>query len=154
MADRPPLRVPEATAQHAVGTRRTTSRSAPSLTDAFCDTCGVIAGPLWADEASAWVWGHLAAGLPSSLPAVLSSVEDVARVCEAAGLTRWAAQPSDAVTPIWRGGDHDGVVMFQVHRVLVYHAVLRAVPVIVPMTGWPAAVLYAAIQAARGGEPG
>lgn len=149
MADRAPLRVPEATAQHAVGTRRTTSRSAPSLTDAFCDTCAVIAGPLRADEASAWVWGHLAAGPPSSLPAVLSSEDDVARVATAAGLDEqgpgsdtWSDRQRNVIAA-W--DVHPGCVQLYRYDTGQHYATY--------FPGATGAELYAAIQAARGGEP-
>lgn len=81
--------------------------------------------------------------IPTGLPAVLSSVDDVARVCEAAGLRaigndRWVDEDSGV-----SAAGHVGRVA-------------------VAASGWlaaldfgaPSSLLWSAIQAARGGEPG
>lgn len=96
----------------------------------------------------------LADAPPSGLPAVLSSVEDVARVCEAAGLTE--CDPDAAGRRRFIQADLEVIVSADTRPVLLDPGQWS-----VERTGWrtrgtygsPSLLLYAAIQAARGGEP-
>lgn len=89
---------------------------------------------------------------PLGLPAVLSSVDDVARVCEAAGFvpavedpTFWKDEHDVLVDVVGEYGDDDGLDEVGLQRaddsdVATIHA------------GAPGWLLWSAIQAARGGE--
>jgi hypothetical protein len=93
---------------------------------------------------------------PASLPAVLSSVDDVARVAEAAGLARrgrgwWELAHGDRVVSVMAQGDPVAIVHWYSPDGSAFPDGARVATV---CSGAPGALLWAAIQAARGGEPG
>lgn len=104
---------------------------------------------LTADDAPPPVEGHHAGGVPPFLPSELSTVDDVGRVCAAAGLTY------DDHDGEWKA---DGIRVsrsFGLGRTMTVYAhypMQGRRPIVDLFYGAETTVLWSAIQAARGGE--
>lgn len=86
---------------------------------------------------------------PLGLPAVLSSADDIARVCEAAGLGGYTRVIGGITVGRWGVEQTELVVLTADGEVLVWSTTVAGRPVIIPL-GQSSAVLWSAIRAARG----
>jgi hypothetical protein len=99
----------------------------------------------------------LASELDRSSTGLLSSVDDVARVCQAAGLREggdqeWGAGPVAVYTGLRRGRTLRSVVVERLEHVDTHQSGVRAVWSARFYPGSPAHLLWAAIQAAHVGQ--
>ncbi len=90
---------------------------------------------------------------PAGLPAVLSSVDDLPGVCAAAGLAREEPRPGDSGRwAVWTDGVVSVVPAYGMSGLAI--VALRGTGIASISPGAPTRVLWAAIQAVRGGERG